>query len=288
MKVCLFDVDSRIPNAALMKLSTYHKRMGDDVKLGWEPWDEPELCYVSKIFDFTPDPILPECECVVGGSGYLKSNIQIENFDRIAPDYSLYPKFKYALGRFTRGCPNKCPWCVVPKMDGEEVRKVADLADFWRGQEVIRIIDDNLMVDARLFLDACEQLHDSRARVIWEALDIRLVTDETAHALAGVKLEKRLHFAWDSHAQDGAIERGIETLERHGLKPWRSMFYVLVGFNTSREFDLERINRIRELGSNPYVMPYDRRDPYQRHLARWCNNKIIFKACPNFDEYEAR
>ena len=33
MKVLLVDADSTIPNIALMKLSTYHKAMGDDVEL---------------------------------------------------------------------------------------------------------------------------------------------------------------------------------------------------------------------------------------------------------------
>ena len=33
-------------------------------------------------------------------------------------------------------------------------------------------------------------------------------------------------------------------------------------------------------------MPYDKSDPYQKALALWCNNKFIFKACPDFDEYE--
>lgn len=30
----------------------------------------------------------------------------------------------------------------------------------------------------------------------------------------------------------------------------------------------------------------DKSDPYQRALARWCNNTFIFKACPDFEEYE--
>lgn len=287
MKICLFDVDSKIPNVALMKLSAYHKRLGDDVSLGWLPWEEPDLCYASKIFDFTPEPLLPECECIVGGSGYLTSNIEIEGFDKIMPDYSLYG-CDYAIGRFSRGCPNRCPWCVVPKMDGEEVRKVADLRDFWQGQKVVRVLDDNLMQNKGLFTDACEQLHDAKVRTIWEALDIRLVDDDIAHALASVKLEKSIHFAWDGPAQDRAIEPGIATLERHGLKPYKLVFYVLVGFNTTREYDLFRINRLRELGANPFVMPFNRKDPYQRNLARWCNNKVIFKTCPNFDRYENR
>lgn len=200
------------------------------------------------------------------------------------PDYSLYG-CKYALGRFTRGCPNSCPWCVVPKMDGNEVRHVADLSDFWCGQEVVRLLDDNIMADPDEFCRDCEQLSEAGVKVIWEALDIRLVTDETARALASVRPQGSIHFAWDGHAQDAHIERGVHLLSKHGLKPWRLMFYVLVGFNTTMEYDLERIYKLRDLGANPFVMPCDKSDPYQKRLARWCNNKFIFKSTKRFEEY---
>lgn len=286
MKVCLIDVDSKMPNLALMRASTYHKQRGDEVKLGYDPlFDSPDLCYASKMFDFTPEPdYLPECETLKGGPGYsLTAKMPFDDYDRIMPDYSLYG-CEYAIGRFTRGCPNRCPWCVVPKMDGGEVRQVADLADFWRGQDTVRLLDDNIMADGDVFCRACGQLAESGAGVIWDALDIRCVTDETARALSKVRHAKRLHFAWDGHAQDEAVYRGIETLSRYGLKPWALVFYVLVGFNTSREYDMQRITALRDMGANPFVMPFDKSDPYQRHLARWCNNKIIFKRT-DFEHY---
>lgn len=292
MNVCLIDVDSKIPNLALMKTSTWHKSLGDTVRLGYDPErDHPDLCYVSKIFDFTPEPEhLPDCEVIRGGVGYdLTAKLPFPDYDRIMPDYELYreryPKANYALGRFTRGCPNRCPWCVVPKMDGNEVRKVADLTDFWCGQKVVRLLDDNIMADEDIFEQCCEELWLAKVKVIWEALDIRRVNDRTANALALVKQEKSIHFAWDGPAQDKYIVPGLETLRRAGLKPWRFMFYVLVGFNTTPEYDMYRIMTLKELGANPFVMPYDKKDPYQRHLARWCNSKVIFKST-DFEHYE--
>ena len=56
-RVCLIDVDSKIPNVALMKVSAWHKVNGDEVKLGYDPLlDRPDICYASKMFDFTPEP----------------------------------------------------------------------------------------------------------------------------------------------------------------------------------------------------------------------------------------
>ncbi len=290
MRVSLVDVDSRIPNLALMRASTWHKQRGDEVKLGYDPlFDDPDICYASKMFDFTAEPqYMPDCETLKGGPGYsLTARMPFEDYDRIMPDYSLYG-CDYAIGRFTRGCPNRCPWCVVPKMDGNEVRHVADLKDFWQGQKVVRLLDDNIMADADEFIRDCGQLSRAGVHVIWEALDIRLVTDETARALASVKTEKSIHFAWDGHGQDDAVPRGIETLERNGIKPWRLMFYVLVGFNTDKEYDLHRIYTLRDMGANPFVMPFDKTDRYQKDLARWCNNKFIFKSTRRFEDYNDR
>ena len=287
MNVCLLDVDSKIPNLALMRASTYHKQRGDSVKLGYEPlFDRPDLCYASKIFDFTDEPqYMPDCETLRGGTGYdITAKMPFDDYDRIMPDYSLYG-CDYAIGRFTRGCPNRCPWCVVPKMDGNEVCHVADLADFWCGQKVVRLLDDNIMADADEFCRDCEQLSKAGVKVIWEALDCRMVDDSTAAALASVKQAKSIHFAWDSHAQDEALPRCIEILGKHGIKPWRLMVYVLVGFNTEREYDLFRIYTIRDMGANPFVMPFDKHDRYQKDLARWCNNKFIFKSTPRFENY---
>lgn len=271
-----------------MKASTYHRQRGDTVKLGYEPlFDHPDLCYASKIFDFTPEPLyMPDCETLKGGTGYdLTARMPLDDYERIMPDYSLYPKFGYALGRFTRGCPNRCPWCVVPKMDGNEVRHVADLNDFWCGQKTVRLLDDNIMADGDEFCRDCEQLQKAGVHVIWEALDIRRVDERTAKALASVKQSKSLHFAWDYHSQDEAVPRGIEILSRAGIKPWRLMFYVLVGFNTSPDYDMHRIMTLHSLGANPFVMPFDKTNQYQRHLARWCNNKAVFKTT-SFNEYE--
>lgn len=279
MHVGLIDVDSKIPNLALMRASAYHKSIGDSVKMFSPMFDHPDLVYASKIFDFTPDyEYFPDCETLKGGTGYNpKAKMPFPDYDRIMPDYSLYG-CEYAIGRFTRGCPNNCPWCLVPEMDGHDVRHVANLSDFWNGQDSVRLLDDNIMADEDEFVRDCEQLSKAGVKAEFDALDIRLVNDVTARALASVKTSKCLHFSWDGHSQDDSVQRGLEILNRNGIKPYRTMFYVLVGFNTTPDYDMRRIEMLRKLGSNPFVMPYDKANRYQKDLARWTNNKAIFKS----------
>jgi hypothetical protein len=67
----------------------------------------------------------------------------------------------------------------------------------------------------------------------------------------------------------------------------------LIGFNSTIEQDLFRIKTLWSFGIHPFVQPYrdfeNKRTPtqYEKDLARWCNNKFLFKSC-NFEDYEPR
>lgn len=57
MKVRLLATDSKIPNLAIMKISSYHKKRGDDVAWYQPLFDreDTDILYESKIFTFTPE-----------------------------------------------------------------------------------------------------------------------------------------------------------------------------------------------------------------------------------------
>ena len=59
-------------------------------------------------------------EIIKGGTGYdIQSHLPVE-VDMMQPDYDIYPLLPkdVAYGFLTRGCPNKCKWCVVPRKEG--------------------------------------------------------------------------------------------------------------------------------------------------------------------------
>ena len=123
MKVGLLDVDhTGFPNIALGKISRYHKSKGDTVEW-YNPLLEYDKVYLSKIFTFTPDYgyYINSREVEKGGTGYDLHKILPEDIDRLQPDYSIYPQVDShtAYGFLTRGCPNKCRWCVVPVKEGK-------------------------------------------------------------------------------------------------------------------------------------------------------------------------
>lgn len=276
MNIGVHAVDSLIPNLALMRLSAWHKARGDSVEIASPLWGQYDRVYQSKQFDFTPDDPTPwTCEVVRGGTGYDLTTTLTPEQDTTYPDYGMYG-CTYAIGRITRGCIRRCPWCVVWRQDGK-VRQVAELGDFWRGQDTLRLLDDNLTAMPDLFVATCETLAKERVKVAWEALDARLMDRCMASALAKVRRNGQVHFAWDSMSQEKAVKRGIDALKAGGFPLWAATFYVLIGFDTTPEQDLYRVERLREWGVETFVMPYDKSDAYQKRFARWCNHKAIFK-----------
>ena len=122
MKIALHDADKEnfshkrkpFPNYALMKISAYHKSLGDTVEW-WDKNKKYDRIYSSKVFGYTPEnPDLPP-DTVKGGTGYGLFTELPPEIDEMFPDYSIYPTCDYAIGYITRGCPNHCRWCVVPR-----------------------------------------------------------------------------------------------------------------------------------------------------------------------------
>lgn len=62
-------------------------------------------------------------------------------------------------------------------------------------------------------------------------------------------------------------------------------FFVLIGFDSTREQDYERVMTLAEMGCMPFVMPYNKDDRYQKTFARWVNNRAVFKSC-SWRDYE--
>lgn len=141
MKIGLIDVDGHhYPNLALMKISAYHKAKGDTAEWWWG-FGRYDRVYMSKVFDETYTPDMPEPlnadEIIKGGTGYGLDNRLPDEIEHMYPDYSLYPELTKdtAYGFLTRGCPNACPFCIVSGKEGRCSRKVADLSEWWSGQK---------------------------------------------------------------------------------------------------------------------------------------------------------
>lgn len=292
MKIGLIDVDSHhFPNLALMKISAFYKNRGDCVDW-WDGFTHYDAVFVSRVFDDEysswGEPAIDADTAIFGGTGFDRHKDLPEAVENTCPDYGLYPKFQQAHGFLTRGCPRCCPFCIVSEKEGRRSRQVAELDYFWRGQKEIKLLDPNLLAcpDHERIL---RQLVDSGAWVDFtQGLDIRFITDANVWLLNRMKL-KAVHFAWDNPQEDLTpfFRRYTELAKpnRH-RKPGA---YVLTNFNSTHEEDLYRVETLRALGYDPYVMIFNKKKAPRetRLLQRWCNNRKLFNTI-SFSEYDPR
>lgn len=290
MRIGLIDVDrTSFPNLALMKISAYHKRRGDQVEW-WNGLLKYDRVYKAKVFDDTYSKDIEWCinadEIIKGGTGYDLRNTLTEEIEHIRPDYSLYNIGDTAYGFLTRGCPRGCPFCIVKDKEGGRSHQVADLGEFWNGENRIILLDPNITASME-----CEKLFDdliSTGKEIEfnQGIDVRLVTDKGVDQLNQMKL-KMLHFAWDNY--EFKTYEKLKTIRPQLRYDSRSLrVYVLTNFNTTFEQDIERIIKLRELDFDPYVMVYDKPHAPRkvRQLQGWVNNKRIWRTIENFEDYK--
>lgn len=275
MKILLIDIDSKIPNLALMKLSAWHKNQGDDVYLDWH-FGKYDKIYASCIFKENRYRVneLIFSDLIVGGSGMEDwSMVLPDEIEHTKPDYELY-NCSYSMGFASRGCLRKCPFCIVPQKEGK-LRKHSDIYEWWdRSHKLLIFLDNNILGLREHFFRICEQILRENLKIDFnQGLDIRLMDDEIAKILHSLRhIEYR--FSFDDPEDEEAIRCGIDLLKKYGLK--KNMFFVLVGFNTSMDQDLYRLNVLRNLGQDAYVMRYRKGDIRTLRLAQWANQHHIF------------
>ena len=163
-------------------------------------------------------------------------------------------------------------------------------------------IVDTLIDDGSAVLDpnitACKEKHDlfmqyaaTKAEINFnQGLDIRLLTDQDIDDLNRIRV-KGIHFAWDNPNDDLAGRfRAFSKRSGHKTNGAFGTVYCLTNFNSTLEQDLYRIYTLRDLHYDPYVMVYDKANAPQeiKDLQRWCNNRLIFKSVPKFEDYDKR
>lgn len=293
MNIGLLAVDSTYPNLALMKISSYHKARGDNVE-----WYNP-LCfydkvYAAKVFSFTPDYgyYINADQIERGGTGYNISKNLSGKIDLLQPDYSIYGIEKEAYGFLTRGCPNRCKWCIVPTKEGN-ITPYMDIEEVAFNRKHVILMDNNVLA-SEYGLQQIEKIVSMGLRVDFnQGLDARLVTDDIARLLARVKWIKRIRFGCDTPGQIADCERATALIDRYGYKG-EYFFYCILLSDFKESFN--RVNHWRSKGRRflPHAQPFrDLNNPrqiipqWQKDLAGWADKKWIFRSC-EFKDFAPR
>lgn len=317
----------RFPNLACEKISGYWKEQGAEVHLllNYQLPDDFDHIYISKVFTDTKVPTLPtDSERIhIGGTGFFfdkAPNLPYE-IEHHMPDYHLYDEwieaevanaaseaekagkkfnksafmtqFKeytdYSIGFVTRGCFRKCKFCVNQKYD--RVFAHSPLEEFYDPtRKKICLLDDNFFGFSGWKKILEEILDKAQPFKFKQGLDERLLTDAKCKTLFTSKYDGDFTFAFDNIADYNLIQNKLKIIRKH-TSAKRIKFYVLVGFESVDEIDIEnafrRIELLMQYQCIPYIMRYQNKNysPWKQSeyrglyisLARWCNQPSIFK-----------
>ena len=297
MKIGLLNIDkTKFPNIALGKISRYYKVLGHSVEW-YNPLCHYDVVFVSKIFTFSQDyPYFINADKVYkGGTGYdLHTNLPDE-IDRIQPDYSIYSQVdkRTAYGFLTRGCPNRCHWCIVPTKEGG-IRPYMDVDEIAiDGRNKLVLMDNNVLA-SDYGLRQIEKIVNRGYRVDFnQGLDARLVTDDIAQMLAKVRWIHSIRFGCDTPQQIIECERAMNKINSYRKTPATYLLYMIIDKDINECY--KRLSYFRGdkrvcIVAQPYrdfnnkhqIIPQ-----WQKDMTRWAMRREIYYTC-DFKGYEPR
>jgi len=305
LKTLLVDVDSKIPNLALMKISQFLKSKGESMDFrrletkdgntnGSLPYDqEYDTVWISCVFTWNRwavrlvEKVIKANRFEKGGSGYdLKVKLPDE-IESLQPDYSLYGDDR-AIGFVLRGCIRKCDFCLVSQKEGKITENVFRPVESWvpDGFEKVLLLDNEFAAyDPVVYPPIKEDIELRTIRTLeangWkysitQGYDLRCMDERKAGQLADYKpmdlkfREKRLYCAWDYLGIEPFVRKGIQLLLDAGFKGREITVYCLVGMRSTHDEDLHRFNVLwKEYGALPFLMRYRPLDGSDRRPDRW-------------------
>lgn len=331
MKVAIIDADligkknHRFPNLACMKISAYHKKLGESVslKLSYDNLQQYDKVYISKVFTdtYVPPEVLQMNNVQFGGTGFFydKAVALPYEIEHSMPDYHLYDEwvdeqisnginrsnFKYyldySIGFMTRGCFRQCKFCVNKNYKRVTVHSSLDeFVDVTRKK--ICLLDDNFLGCPEWKSMLQELQKTNKPFQFKQGLDERLLNDEKCEILFKSKYDGDYIFAFDNIKDYDLIESKLKLLRKHTNKIPK--FYVLCGFDRNDKWDVDfwkqdlwdlfkRIELLMQYKCLPYIMRFNRyvESPYRGtyiNVAAWANQANAFKkkSYREFVEYQ--
>ena len=301
----------KYPPLGLAKISTYLKTKGVDVVFGRAyNGEDCDLVCITSLFTFQSAKVLqaidqvlfriPEKQILLVGvlasllprfvdkarpsvmvfRGYSKE------LDKCPPDYAVDSRLEEPWTKFSfvftgRGCPNKCAYCAVWRIEPEMW-----INPNWRmaidpDKPYVMISDNNL--------SACDQSHiedvviycaEHKKKVVFDnGFDCKHITPEMAKLLAKVKYTRRgMRLAFDRIEEDGVFQAAVEHLKANGVPKSQIMVYVLFNFRDTPEEAHYRMRECVRLGVRPYPQlyePLNKLDRKTRHVGKHWNLGLL-------------
>ena len=296
------DYEVKYPPLGLMKISTYHKMRGDEVvfhrganaSIRDQNWD---TIYITTLFTFAWKSTIETIrfyqrnktgigDIRVGGilASLLQDDVEAETgirphfglwgrVDRLPPDYTFgdgtyeYWKNNASFAYMTKGCPNRCSFCAVSRLEPEYVHFIPLKHQLSPTKKDLILLDNNVLA-SRDFSQIINEIKECgfgkgatygtgrRSVDFNQGLDARLLTEEKMELLSELAIHP-LRIAFDDVKLDKLYIEKVKLAHKYGLKHLSN--YILFNYRDAPE-DLYKRLRINielnaELGLSIFSFP---------------------------------
>lgn len=168
---------------------------------------------------------------------------------------------KHGVTITSRGCPRRCPWCLVPEREGEI--KLLDVKPGW----VIQ--DNNILATPRFHQEKVYNMLNvqSRSAKFSGGIDARLVDDWVVEQFRQLRISE-IFLAADTKRSLKVLARAVEKLAFLGRNRLRC--FVMIGYDgeTMAEAE-ERLREVWNIGCLPFSQLFQPPDQYIKHSKEW-------------------
>jgi hypothetical protein len=295
---------TRFPPLGLLKLSTYHKNLGDTteyVRGEVKPKKRPNLIYVTSLFTWAWKPVhsavkfykklFPHVKIILGGiyaslmlehakkSGADKIHIGLfHKAENLMPDYDLIPEWDGSIIFSSRGCIRQCKFCAVPKLEGKPHNLKYSIKHLVHQKHKRIIFWDNNILACNNWREIFDELIELDLKVDFnQGIDARLITDEVAEKLKKMKFDL-LRLAYDNIALRICVKKAIDILDKHGISKRKIIVYTLFNYEDDSPEDFWlRVKDLLTWGVCSYPMRYQPLDSLEKNIyisPKWSKEEV--------------
>lgn len=323
MNVLLLEANIKkiAPNIALMKYATWCENNNHMYQYAIgeiEPKFSPDLILMSCIFSFYSKKYkeildfyhqqYPNALIKVGGPfasnfkewfnekvPYVDVHVGMDaEIEHLPMKYSIEPENKKMVMYASRGCPNKCGYCTVPKLEGamNSFESIKHLID--NGKKEIQdpsgiVLYDNNFTAHEYFDKVCDEIEESGLPIDIHGLHVSAFTEHHAERFARLKWGSQsekgtayMRFSFDFLGYQKHILRALKLCEKYKIKAG-FFCYMLFNWKDSPDDFWQRIELAQEMtdevGRTIFLFPqrFEPLDALERNKfvgSKWTEDQV--------------